>query len=515
MALWPSRVLALLCVVTLVADAVRIIREQGFKDGTCFYHDNRSPYSYHLNTKSATTIYFKCVAYELGCRGRAKLRLGGNFVHSKAHNHAADPDFIQERQFRTRLLAKVRESKWVDYKDILEAERFDNRYSRRVRSRMTLRRLRTVMRNTRLKKYPVIPQTLQELTDLLMNPDNDWLPASVDKKDNIYAGSVNATDGTHCILFMSERMLQFAGEVLLFQADGTFKSRPATPPSSQVFCLITTYKGATIPLGWALMERRTQVAYEAVFALLKRLNPEISPSHVITDFEGPQQTAWRTAFPGVKVQGCFFHLTQAFVKHARKLGLVPYWDAIPELLPYIRRCCAISLLPRNLFSRALELIKRDCLEESIEAAFLLRPFFSYVKTNWINNRQRRQYMSFWECRHRTNNACESHHRSLKRKVGAHRPNVFQFIEALASIEQTAYLDMALLLTEGKQPNRTRRWSSILADRSLMGLNRAITGPRLLRNRDNLIRHFLSRAAELNYGLVNDLARRPVNMRVAQ
>lgn len=258
-----------------------------------------------------------------------------------------------------------------------------------------------------------------------------------------------------------------------------------------------------IPLGWVLMGRRSEAAYDAVLELLKNLNPEIYPSHVVTDFEIAQQQAWRTAFPRCKVQGCLFHLAQAFVKKARKLGLAQYWKIIPEVLSYIRMCTAISLLPKNLFTRALDLLQRDARLQCIEAAYLLHPFFEYVRTKWINVNSRREYMSFWKCEHRTNNACESHHFVLRHKMGAHHPNIFAFMDRLAEIEQTSYLDVGLL-AEGNLPGRSRRYRSVLTDRRLKGLNRNIVGPRLLRNRSETILQFLRRAAELNSGLFNKL-----------
>ncbi|KAK3926312.1 Alpha-galactosidase A, partial [Frankliniella fusca] len=489
------------CLV-LLCDAVCLMREKGFKAGSYFYHDG-TDFAYHFNTHSQTSIYFKCVFYDAGCHGRAILKLGGNFRHSKAHNHPPDPFFVQERQFRTSLLAKVRESKWVKFKDILELERFNKRYHPKVSSRMTLRRLRTTMQNERTKSHPKIPQTLEKLTDILVDPQYRWLTASVDKRDNIYAGSVNAVDGTHCVLFMSERMLDFCGRITLIQSDGTFKSRPAVPASAQVFSLVTTWKNFIIPIGWVLMGRRSRPAYDAVLELLKTLNPEICPSYVITDFEIAQQEAWKTAFPGCKVQGCLFHLSQAFIKKARKLGLAKYWKMIPEVLNYIRRCTAISLLPKNLFTRALDLLQHNVRQECIEAAYLLHPFFQYVRTKWINRRSRRDYMSFWRCEHRTNNACESHHTVLRHKMGAHHPNIFEFMDRLTEMEQTAYYDVGLL-AEGNLPGRTRRYKSVLTDRRLNGLNRDIVGLRLLRNRNETILRFLVRAAELNVGLFNRL-----------
>ena len=114
------------------------------------------------------------------------------------------------------------------------------RYSRRVRSRMTLRKLRTPMYFARMKSYPPIPNTLTDLTRILLQ--NRRISETVDGDENLYAGSITATDGSHHVAFISPRMIQFLGKVKIVQGDGTFRARPALPHSSQCFVLVSTWR---------------------------------------------------------------------------------------------------------------------------------------------------------------------------------------------------------------------------------------------------------------------------------
>lgn len=109
---------------------------------------------------------------------------------------------------------------------------------------MSLRRLRSAMHAARKKTFPPIPQTLRELTQLLLDPQNEFISKTIDETDNIYAGSVTATDGSHHIAFMSRRMANHMGDVKIIQVDGTFKSRPAVPVSAQVLVLVTPWAGS-------------------------------------------------------------------------------------------------------------------------------------------------------------------------------------------------------------------------------------------------------------------------------
>ena len=65
---------------------------------------------------------------------------------------------------------------------------------------------------------------------------------TVDGEESMYAGSVTATDGSHHVAFMSPRAGQFLQHCRLIHGDGTFRARPATPPSSQCFVLVTTWR---------------------------------------------------------------------------------------------------------------------------------------------------------------------------------------------------------------------------------------------------------------------------------
>lgn len=105
---------------------------------------------------------------------------------------------------------------------------------------MTLSRLRTPMYKKRMDAYPRIPYTLVDLTRALLQ--HPRVALTVDGEQSMYAGSTTGADGSHSIVFMSQRSIDLLGRVKTVQADGTFRSRPSVPPSCQCFALVTTYK---------------------------------------------------------------------------------------------------------------------------------------------------------------------------------------------------------------------------------------------------------------------------------
>lgn len=502
------RSLLLLIILTLLADALKAIHlicENGFRAGSHYYHLGDQSYAYHASYDSPKAIYFKCVLYARGCRGRAIYKETGSFKVTQHHNHAPDPDFVGERHFRENLLNRIGEGRQFTYQDVVDQFRSDQRYSRRVRCRMTLGRLRSSMYKKRMERFPNIPHNLRDLTRILL--EKKHVSETIDGTENLYAGSITAQDGSHHVAFFSPRMLNFMSKVKIIQGDGTFHSRPALPVSSQVFVLVTTWDNCVVPLGWFLMEKRSRAAYNAIFHLLRHICPNLNPTVILSDWERQQQLAWQQAFPGARIQGCLWHLGRAFVKKAKSLGIFKYRKALPELLTYLRKAAVISLLPRRYFMTGLRCIKTEAYEEDIRIAFLLDPFFDYVENKWIRSPVRRKWMSLYKSEYRTNNSCETHNRMLRAKTGAYRPNVFLFIQALATLENNASLDSELELAGGNS-RTARRWRSVFMDRELSRMSHHLERE-IFNDMDEVVRNFLSRGADLFNGAFDEHVQREV------
>ncbi|KAJ1521126.1 hypothetical protein ONE63_002826 [Megalurothrips usitatus] len=481
--------------LTILADvsAVRLIRENGFRPNTYYYHLGDGGHAYHFNTETSTSIYFKCVLYGQGCKGRAILRVGGNFRHTLEHNHPPDPDFVGERHFRENLLQRISTARYVDFKDVLDDMRRDRKYSKRVRAKMNRRRLSSVMARVRSQNYPPIPGTLRDLTRTLLAHKN--VSKTADGLENLYAGSVDATDGSHHVAFFSPRMRAFMGNVRVIQGDGTFRARPAVPHSCQCFVIVTTWRHNVVPLGWFLMERKTLAAYRAVFHLLKTICPQLNPSWILSDWEYAQQLAWEEEFPNAQIQGCLWHLCRAFLKKANTLKILRFKSAVPGLLGMIKKACGICLLPSPFFEEGLQILENDAREEDVVLGFILAPFFQYVRDRWIHHPRRRDWMEFYNCTIRTNNACETHNKMLRAEVGAYRPNVYAFIEALARMEHNANLDVFNMNQGGA---KTRRWKSIYQDQNLRNLGTDLEMD-IFHDSEEAVRNFLNQASNKFHG----------------
>lgn len=168
------------------------------------------------------------------------------------------------------------------------------------------------------------------------------------------------------------------------------------------------------------------------------------------------------------------------------------------------KACVICLLPEELFEEGLAVLRERVRGIHLVSAYLLRGFFDFVDQMWIRRPFRRNYMTFYRCLLRTNNACESHNRQLRKAVGAHRPNVYSFIEALSRLEHTAYLDY-IHMRGGGDAKSTRRWRSVYADRTLDSLCNDLERD-IFHDREVTIWNFIDRASHLIQGAFEEQVR---------
>lgn len=89
------------------------------------------------------------------------------------------------------------------------------------------------MRNARMEHYPNIPNSLDELANILQDPQYSVISSTLDGLDNIFASFVEAADGTKIIILVSQRFLRLLERVSTVFCDGTFPT-PVNPHVSQV-----------------------------------------------------------------------------------------------------------------------------------------------------------------------------------------------------------------------------------------------------------------------------------------
>ena len=84
---------------------------------------------------------------------------------------------------------------------------------------------------------------------------------------------------------------------------------------------------------FALMDRKSQPLYAAIYERCVELCPDFSPVTVIADYEAANYLALEQVFPGVQFSGCYFHYAQAIIRKMRKVNLCSIHPSIDRQTP--------------------------------------------------------------------------------------------------------------------------------------------------------------------------------------
>lgn len=427
-----------------------IVREEG-KSGGSIYHDGITGYYYHFHKHLeaagfAPTVYFRCV--KTACRGRALLQFGHQLVHTQQHNHPHDFLYPSVLAHRQAIVNEARSLTYVSFNEIIRAEKL-RIPDPHVRSQITLRGLRSAMQRSRLDIFPHVPEDLVGLSAILQDPQWQYISQTNDLLDSIYLGSATGLDGSHNIVFISARCLDFMRTVNILFADGTFYITPSIARCYQVFTLVTIHDHTVIPLCWCLMESKSQAAYEAVLGLIRVNLGNWRFTKVISDFEDAIMNSFHIVFQ-VEVQGCLFHAADAMAKHAKStIGLLLICN-LNEVELVIRLCCSLPLLPEDLLQRGLNVIGTFALLMGDIIYGIVRPFLMYVQQHWLGHVNRGAALSVCGSAHRTNNASETNNGRMNRRVKTHHPNVFHF-GICATLSKSQLMTLHAWQEEGFQP----------------------------------------------------------------
>ncbi|KAL6734982.1 hypothetical protein Aduo_005468 [Ancylostoma duodenale] len=114
-------------------------------------------------------------------------------------------------------------------------------------------------------------------------------------------------------------------------ADGMFSLHPKElGRHAQLYCIHAVCAGGVeVPILFAITAKKTAKEYTKIFNHVKEQisksgREDICPTRIILDFEKAAIKAAKKVFPNSKVEGCAFHLSQAWNRRMDELGLQTY-----------------------------------------------------------------------------------------------------------------------------------------------------------------------------------------------
>ena len=271
-------------------------------------------------------------------------------------------------------------------------------------------------------------------------------------------------DNDAAVIFASDGQLELLRTASVVYIDATFRVVPRL--FHQLFTLFVPLAEHTFPVCFALMSRKTTETYEAVFRVVHELVPQFEPSQIIADFEEAPATAARAVFgTDLIVSGCWFHFAQALVKRMRKLGLVMPLRDDSGLQTLFRCLLSLPLLPVDDVRPGFEDV-RLTLDDQSPSKSLMQQLLQYVEKQWLDKSTvGPSRLSVRDNQARTNNAVESFHASLRRRIKVAHPNLFAFLGHLQQITLDSQADVSRV-NSGLPIRRAKKRVNMISDKRI-------------------------------------------------
>ena len=126
-------------------------------------------------------------------------------------------------------------------------------------------------------------------------------------------------------------------------ADGTFKVTPKM--FYQLYSIHVSLSGIAPACIYAFLPNKTEKTYHRFLEALKILVPDSRPEKILLDFEQAAIQAFQKNIPETKLSGCFFHLSQSFMRKIGELGLKKDYETNHEF------ALALKMLPALAFEK--------------------------------------------------------------------------------------------------------------------------------------------------------------------
>ena len=163
------------------------------------------------------------------------------------------------------------------------------------------------IRNARARLLPADPVNVNALVI-----QNEWTQTTSGNRFLLYDN--NDLNNNRIVIFATDEQMQILGQSGKWFMDGCFKIAPRGL-IMQVYIICVEFGNRSIPLVYALLQRKLQATYGEVLRALNNYMFQINVIPMVTsfsmDFEIAAHNAALTVFPNRAIDGCFYHLWKA------------------------------------------------------------------------------------------------------------------------------------------------------------------------------------------------------------
>ncbi|KHJ98607.1 hypothetical protein OESDEN_01410 [Oesophagostomum dentatum] len=232
------------------------------------------------------------------------------------------------------------------------------------------------------------------------------------------------TDGTNFLqhsepglyIYYSKETVKkaFDNGLVALVADGIHKLPPdALGDDGQLYTIHGVCNGGIdVPIFHVLTRRKNVTVYKKVFGLVKQelltLGADLTGIRVILDFERAALAAVKEHFPSDCIEGCGFHLAQAWNRKALSLGLRNEMKDV-QVLRWWLAVKGLIFLPPHLHTK-LPAFHRPTIARSHRAYKKCEDFLEYLHKVWYDGPFEGIWYKWNKKELRTSNIAESYHK---------------------------------------------------------------------------------------------------------
>ena len=255
--------------------------------------------------------------------------------------------------------------------------------------------------------------------------------------------------------------------------DGTFKTCPSL--FYQLLVIHAIQGDFVFHCVFCLLPGKEERLYRRMFDILNQIQPGLSPTTCIADFEVGLQNALVAAYPNIQIQGCFFHFGQSIWRRVQQVGLSRDYISNEEVRLLVKSLVSLAFLPEEEIEEGFDIL--DGLRENNEHLReneKLVELMSYFEDTYIGRPQRRgrrraprYHPSLWNVRGRTtaglprtNNSLEGWHCALQTLFDGPHPSIWKFFEGLKKEIVLTMVDIETMQTGGHHPPQKKKYVDI-------------------------------------------------------
>ena len=182
------------------------------------------------------------------------------------------------------------------------------------------------------------------------------------------------------VIFGATWCAQALGRAQMWEADGTFKTAPTF--RGQVYMAHAHCVGFVAPFAYALLPNKTSETYAITWAAIRaNIGQEAADLDRLgaMNFDVASIGAAPAAFPGIRFEGCYFHLAQSVRRQAQQLGLQRKYASDAEFQLWAMMIPALAFPPVDGFAAGFDHIETLFADGG-------QPLCAYFEANYIGRR---------------------------------------------------------------------------------------------------------------------------------